>query len=439
VAEKATYSEEYIMNSRLFVATILLAIGPGSHATFAQALYRVATPALTFSSSPRGNGMGGVEATLPSQDAGATIANPGQLGLFSLNDLVSAAIYAPKTDLFPNVKVPLTMTVSAINAGMNLQNLLSLPFSAGLGVGYSRTFVDFGEIFLTSSAGPQIIGSVKLNDTYENYSVGLGFEYIARLGIGMNFKKISSRMPAISTTGEVTDFVATPSATDFGILLVVPVPGIIGEISGTSLSIAKGIDPFLDLSGSYVKSNVGGEVKYVDGYQGDPLPRTALVGLGIEGGLTAHAGKSNWRMISLSIARQAEDILVIPHNDGTFDYKGGLGDLSIGENLLIGRTTAFVLIRKGWQVGAGEFIYIRGGSVKGDGYGYATSGYTLSLGGLVRLMEFAVPPIAENSWLSFIGEHIDLQYHSASYDSQESPWDGTTFKGVNVVFHGLPW
>jgi hypothetical protein len=388
--------------------------------------------------------MGGVEATLPSTDAAATIANPGQLGLFSLDNLFNVSTYSPKTELFPHTFAPsdnitFTMTVSALNAGINLKDILSLPFGAGLGVGYSRTFVDWGKFIITSSSGPTPIGTAAMNDTYENYSVGLGLEYIVRLGIGMNFKKITSRIPGITPAGGPAEFTATPSATDFGILLDIPLSTIVSKASGTSLSIAKAIDPFLDISTSYVKSNVGDAVTYVDPSQGDPLPRTAVVGLGLEGGISAQAGKSDWRMISLSLARQAEDILVIRHNDGTFEYKGGLGDLTIGDNLLVGRVTGNVLVRKGWQIGVGEFIYIRGGSVEGDGYDFSTSGYSICLGGLVRLLEFASPEIAGNSWIAFIGDHVDLQYHSASYSSPASPWDGTTFRGLNFVFRGYPW
>ena len=432
------------MKIGLAATAIVLAGCLSAQTLFAQGPGSSATPALTFSTSPRGNGMGGVEATIPSSDAAATIANPGQLGLFSLDNLFNASTFTPETDLLPHmfmspVEITHTMTVSALNAGINLKDLLSLPFSAGLGIGYSRTFVDWGEILLTNSSGPQVIGSVAMNDTYENYSVGLGFEYIARLGIGMNFKKITSRMPGITPAGGLTASTATPSATDFGILLDLPLSAIVSRASGTSFTIARGIEPFLDISMSYVKSNVGDAVTYVDPSQGDPLPRTALVGLGLEGGISAQAGKSNWRLISFALAHQAEEILVIRHIDGTFDYKGGLGDLAIGENVLAGRATGYVLVRKGWQVGAAEFIYIRGGSVEGNGYDYSTSGYSVCLGGLVRLLEFASPEIAGTPWLAFIGDHVDLQYHSASYNSPASPWDGTTFKGLNVVFRGFPW
>ena len=65
------------MKTGLRIAVILSVLGPSQQTLVAQGLAAVATPALTFSTSPRGNGMGGVEATLPSSDAAATIANPG--------------------------------------------------------------------------------------------------------------------------------------------------------------------------------------------------------------------------------------------------------------------------------------------------------------------------------------------------------------------------
>lgn len=400
-----------------------------------------AIPGLSLTTSTHGNGMGGAAATIPLSDPAATIANPAQLGLFSLDNLFSVSTYSPKTEWLPvyafDPSAGPTITVSALNAGINLTDLLSLPFSAGIGIGYSRTFFDLGTFYLTGSNSPQVIASASMNDTYINYSVGLGFECIARLGVGMNFKKITSRMPTFGFGSY--ESIATPSATDFGILLDIPITDIVARASAKSLAIAKGIEPFLDISTAYVKSNVGDEVKYADFLQSDPLPRTAVIGLGLEGGLTARAGKENWRMVSFALVHQAEDLLVKRHNDGTFEYAGGLGDLMIGDNVLIGRVTGYVLVRKGWELGAAEFLYIRGGSVIGNGYDYSTSGYSVCFGGLVRFLEFASPEIAGTPWLAFIGDHIDLRYQSASYSSPVSSVDGTTFRELNFIFRGFPW
>ncbi|HTY59507.1 MAG TPA: hypothetical protein VMF59_11855, partial [Bacteroidota bacterium] len=250
------------MNARHIAAAIALIVAPDPGNLFAQIILRVASPELTYSSSPRGNGMGGAEATIPASDAAGTIANPGQLGLFSLDNLFSASTYTPKTKMLPSLDLPYTMSVSALNAGINLQYLLSLPFNAGIGVGYSRTYVDRGEFLITGPSGPTPIGTAAWNESYENYSAGLGLDYYVRLGIGMNFKQITSRMPGIRGDGTFGELTATPSATDFGILMDIPVPDIVTGVSGMPLSIAKGIDPFLDVSLCYVKLNVGGEVKY---------------------------------------------------------------------------------------------------------------------------------------------------------------------------------
>jgi hypothetical protein len=406
------------------------------------AQYQTAVSFLTVSSSPLGNGMGGVAATVPSSEASSVIANPGQLGLFSLDNLFSASTYTPRTDWIPNFLAggPIaTMTASAVSGGVNLTDILSLPFSAGIGVGYSRAAVDFGTFTHTGSQSPEPIGTFNSSETYVNYSVGLGLEYFARFGVGLNFKRITSALFPIGTGSELSSATATPSATDLGLLLDIPTVSIASSLSGSSLAIAEGIEPYLDISMSYVRANVGDKVVYIDPAQADPLPRTAVVGLGLTGGISAKAGNARWKMISFGLTRQAEDILVNRHPDGTFDYKSGLGDISIGQNVIGGKATANVLVRKGWEIGAAEFLYIRGGSVFGDYYDYSTSGYSICLGGLVRLIEFAVPGSAESVWVAYIGDHIDLQYHSATYTSPTSLLNGTNFKELNVVFRGFPW
>jgi hypothetical protein len=278
-----------------------------------------------------------------------------------------------------------------------------------------------------------------MNDTYVNYSVGIGLEYVARLGIGMNFKKITSTMPYVGPGDTFRELSVTPGATDFGILLEIPIAEIVSRVSPSRLTISNGIEPFLNFTAAYVKTNVGDGVTYSDYLQSDPLPRTAVVGVSVAAGLSAKVGNANWKVLSLALVHQAEDVLVVRHLDGTYEYKGGIGDLSIGENLIAGRVTGNVLIRKGWEIGAGEFLSLRGGSVEGFGYDYSTSGYSICLGGLVRLLEFASPDIAGNPWAAFVGDHIDIQYHSASYGSTDSPLQGTRFQELNLVLRGFPW
>jgi hypothetical protein len=105
--------------------------------------------------------------------------------------------------------------------------------------------------------------------------------------------------------------------------------------------------------------------------------------------------------------------------------------------------TGDVLVRKGWEIGAGEFVYVRGGSVVSGAFDYGTTGYSVCLGGLVRMLEFASSELAETPWVAYVGDHIDLQYHSASYsappESVSYAYDGTTFHELTLVFRGFPW
>jgi hypothetical protein len=420
---------------------ILLTCAPFSPTLLAQG--GSAVPYLIFSASPQGNGMGGVLATLPSSDATATMANPGQLGLFGLDNLLSVSTYAPKTELYPGMPFPgfhPTITVTALSAGVNLQGLLSLPIPVSVGAGYARTFLDLGKFSITGSEGPEVIGVLDMNDTYENYSVGVGLEYFARLGIGMNFKKITSKVPGISERSLPVTNTATPSATDFGILLDVPVGEMLTHALGNASLPGNLIDPVLNISLGYVRSNVGDEVRYMDFVQADPLPRTAVLGLGFEAGLSAKAGNRDWKMVSCSLARQAQDLLVVRHADGTFEYEEGLGEIRFGENLLVGRVTGNVAVRKGWQIGVAELLYLRGGSVWGElGSDYTTSGYSLCFAGLIRLLEFASADLAATPWIEFLGDHFDVQYHSATYATPGLWSDGATYNGVNLVIQGSLW
>jgi len=407
-----------------------------------------AIPGLMITTSVEANGMGGAAATAPSTEALSLTVNPGQLGYFSLANTFSASIYAPKSELLPGMVYYApgvfheTMSASAVCAGFNLQNTLSLPFSASVGIGYSKTDIDFGLMLLTSSTSPQVLASFSQVDRYDAFSIGLGAEYLVRVGVGVSFKSIDSRIPLIGSSPP-SELIANPSAHDFGVLLDIPVDSLVSRFSGNRLTIGQTFRPMLDISAAYVRSNVGGDVRYGAGGQADPLPRTALSGFGIRTGLITRAGNSDCRLITLGLVRQAEDVLVIRHDDGTYDYKSGLGDLSIGQNLIVGRATDYVLVRKGWEIGVGDVVFVRGGSALGDGFDYQTSGYTVSLGGLVRLLEVADRSLTGNSWIAYLGEHFDVQYHSATYtatsESVSSMMNGTSFKELCLVIHGLPW
>jgi len=398
-----------------------------------------AVPFLLITPSPQGLGMAGTSASQPTTDAFATIANPGQLGIFSLTNLFNASTYAPRTDWIPQFHLPdLTYGVTAINAGYNFRELLSLPFNLSAGIGYSRVSLDLGTFMITNSSGPGVIGYFHSEEHSDSYSFGIGFDYHVRLGLGFNFKNIESRLSPIGTEGEKGAGSASVSATDFGVLLEVPMVKLFTDLSGISLDVAPRISPFLDLSFGYVKANVGDEVSYIDAAQADPLPRTAVAGLGIEAGLMGKSGKSDWKLVSFRLARQADDILVVRHEDGTFEYQSGLGDIGFWDNVVLGKENNKVTMRRGWQVQVAEVLYLRGGTVESPGLSYATSGYSICLGGLMKLIGLITTgPVADESWVGFVADHFDLQFHTATYDETHSPIAGTRSQSLNLVVKGF--
>jgi len=384
--------------------------------------------------------MGGTSASQPTRDALAPISNPGQLGYFTLDNIFSASTYTPRTAWLPQYNIDgLTYGTKAVNIGYNVRDLFSLPFSLSAGVGYSEVRIDMGTFTLTNSSGPTPIGTFNSNETSESICAAVGVEYYAKIGVGLNFKRIASNLsPTVTEQGDGGGpGTAHASATDIGVLIDLPVARVASQLAGTSIDIAPNIAPFLDLSFGYVKANVGDKVVYDDEAQADPLPRTAIAGLGVEFGVSSHAGPSEWKLASFRLARQADDLLIVRYASGSSNYQSGLGDLKFVDNVILGKANDKATLRKGWQVGVAEFLYIRGGSVNGPGLVYSTSGYSICLGGLLTLVGFVSPSLGKESWLGFVGDHFDIQYHSCEYGSTTSPISGTSSAALNLVVKGF--
>jgi len=393
-----------------------------------------AVPFLLISSSVEGNGMGGISAAVSTDNAMSVIANPGQLGLVCLKDLVSIGTYAEKTRWLPQINYrDMTFNTSAVNAGVDLSRLISLPIPVSLGVGYSRVFLDEGEIIVGDPTSPDQIGRFDQTEKSESFSIGVGVDYLIKAGIGFNFKSIESRL--------FPDWVVKPgagkgnaSAMDYGVMLEVPIAEIVSGSSVEPLELFPNVAPLLHLTMGYARSNLGDEISYVDPAQRDPLPRNATLGLSIEMGIISKALSSDWKVLSLTWARQVEDILVKRYPDAHFEYQGWFGDIKPFDNLILGKWGGNVGLRKGWQFEVGEIVSVRGGSFTGTGFlNYETSGYSIRLIGFLNLIEAMDRATVADTWLGFVKDHFDLQYHSSIYGESTSLVSGTSFKGINLV------
>jgi hypothetical protein len=393
-----------------------------------------AVPFLLIPSSAEGNGMGGISASVSTDNAMSVIANPGQLGLLSIKNLVSAGTYTEKTKWLPQLISGPTYYTSAINVGLDLTRVTRLPFPVSIGLGYSRVFLDLGETIVTGPASPDEISRFDPTEKSESFSVGVGFDYVIKGGIGFNFKSIESRLFP-------TDWVVKPgagkgnaSAVDYGVMLEVPITEIVSASLAKPLEVLPKVAPLLGVTMGYARSNLDDEISYVDPAQRDPLPRNATLGLSVEMGVVSKALSSDWKILSLTWARQVEDLLVKRYADGHFEYQGWFGNIKPFDNLILGKWGGNVELRKGWQFEVGEIISIRGGSFTGTGQlSYETSGYSIRLSGFLKLVEAMNRAAVSDTWLGFVRDHFDLQYHSSSYGGAPSTVSGSSFKGLNLV------
>jgi hypothetical protein len=172
-----------------------------------------------------------------------------------------------------------------------------------------------------------------------------------------------------------------------------------------------------------------------------------MIGMSCKAGLVLPIGSAKWEVISLTLARQVEDVLVerfaevVDSNGNVVAYaprprcNSGLGSIQFFNNLLLGEGNSHVTLRKGWQLNLGEFVSLRGGSVHGKTDSYSTDGWGLQLRGLLKLLDEVSPEFSDSPLPMFVLNHVDLRYDHASsaYDDPENPNDGVTYNSISVV------
>lgn len=348
---------------------------------------------------------------------------------------LSASVLVPKTNWLPMLGEPdLTYHVWAANVAYDLTTLLDLPFRLGVGAGYSRTRIRWGNF--TASFGP----TFEIFERSEQFSLGVGIEYGFRLGWGITFKNIVSSLgPLPIGQGE-----ARPSARDVGIMMEAPVFEILKTFGHKPVSLAENIDPVLNITFGYARRNISDDSVIYPGIpSSDPLPRSAIIGLSAEVGVAAVLSGVVWRLLTFTLAREAEDLLVERSNARPkgFSYQSGLGDIAFFRHVIGGRMdpNERVTLHKGWQIALGEFLSVRGGSINEDVHGgnrnFTTSGFSIRLGGLFKLWRAIGSETTGDEVLSFLIQHLDIAFDSAKCESSGggSLLHGTKFSAVTII------
>ncbi len=276
----------------------------------------------------------------------------------------------------------------------------------------------------------------------QGFSLPIGLYYYLRIGIGYGYHTVDSKVFDVLVTNsgmahQLKDEAQVPSS-DYGAIVGIPVVDIYSRLNKRPVTITNDIRPLLDMTFGAVRRHVGPDVNYSDPAYSGSLPRQAVLGWGLETGFATRFNGIPWKLITLSWAREASDVLVrtqeivtaTPQPDGGTSYKyayipggfeSGFGSIQPFENLLLGKTNGRITLDKGWEIQVAEFLYIRNGSSTGP-YGliYSTSGGSLKLAGLVKLLSTLHLVDAREGTLAFIADHLNLEYSYSGYTSSEN-------------------
>ena len=365
-------------------------------------------------------GMGGIAATLPSNDAMAQLANPAQAGFFSLNGITSFGtnILSPSFMTYAgNGSGNVSPFSSAIEFGANLSGLFKSPLRISMGVGLARTNIE--------NSGTFEVGSYLENDGSNSITLGLGLEDQLKLGVGVGFKWMSSSVltnyPGGNMKGSVNSY-------DYGAIVQVPLEQIIFGWNTENFS-EDGLFylPIADLTAGYAMQDVGGYLKYNYGVP-EILPRQGDLGISIDLGLESGFDGRPWKIFSVTLAREADESLVkldssvsVYQGNITYDYFNAyisaIREMSPYNDLIRGVAGGEVGVRSGLQFEVGECAYLRFGSMSGSVLAsYKTFGFGFRLEGFMRVLSVIENDTSPHSFLmSILLNHLDVRYDYATF------------------------
>ena len=343
-----------------------------------------AVPFLLSSTSSRSNGMGGVSAGIVTDDPLASMMNPAQLGLQSLNTSYSfGGYYSDWSPEIPAANLSKYDYFSvAFDKGLILdRDSLGIP-RMGLGFGYSRIvgISNYSYLIMTIDGLRPIIYS--LSQSSDQLTLSYGVDYLVKASFGLTYKHIGSNMRYEDIGRASPNY--TTDAYDFGVLFDIPVAAIISKASDSRFTIASNYDPFFDFTFGMSKNNLGGGyINNFDVYMTEPVPRYARVGMGLKLGVVTKTETGTFCPISFTWTVEANDLLLklIPAQTDTiidpatglpvvrvtydphWEPQSGIGDIDFMNNVFFGRSNGAITTKRGWELTLFETISIRGSSV----------------------------------------------------------------------------
>ncbi|MFQ6112659.1 MAG: hypothetical protein ACE5NG_01075 [bacterium] len=417
------------------LSILLLLMNCVGFAPNTKAVSEAAVLFLLIQPSIRANGMAGTSVASSQHEALSVAFNPAHIGLATLKRSFNLEFYPGRTNWLPQFDIKgLNYDAKSILLGYNLKRLNKhLPLS--IAMGYTRIVINLGEQIITGETGPEPLGAFTNSENADIWTFGIGFDYFVQVGLGWNFKNIESELAGGLADGEIVTGRATANAHDFGILVHLPVIKTISKLTNKQFKIGKGFYPFFKPGFGFSKSNIGDEISYIDAVASDPLPRVARMGFSINTGFSYSNENNNLRLLSFEWSSEAEDLLVRRDASGNFSYESGVGEIDFFENVIKARANQNVANSKGWELNLLDSFSIRSGRhEEPDGnVFYDAFGFGISLTGLIRFAGFINPQIMNSGLLSFLSQHVDIEYNYSNFDAGRGhPLDNTSFNGVKI-------
>jgi hypothetical protein len=385
--------------------------------------------------------LGGLGASIISDDPIVVLSNPGQIGITSFDHYFSSGVYLSSNGLTQLYWTPdPTVFVGAANFGFVLNRYMKLPLGISAGFGFSHVRADYG-IFQVMNMTPDAEYISDTDEHSDNWSVGLGFDYHIRMGLGYTHKSIGSNLYFVPRGERVSE----AAAYDLGMIAQVPVSGLIGEMTGGQIRLFGSLEPDVDVTLGYVNRNLGDQiVSWGLGYS-TLLPRQAALGVSYRTRIIQHGPSMDWELLSVMFAREAEADLIHPEEidtltfriDAPEHYETGAGDIQFFNNVILAKVNSSITRRQGLQIALGEMVVLRWGSVAGKESPYTTTGFGLRLNGVLKLLYRLSPSFLSSSIADFLFSHVDVgyDYSSKKYDNTfdpETPTNSVTSSALSV-------
>jgi len=393
------------MKIKNFVLIILFFI---SYSIVPQA--QSALPFLSVQQSPFLQGAGQTGVAIVSNDPLGFYYNPAILGFTAKSNHISFLFLPEKVEWIglDNIKV----NSYGSNLGYNFEK--SIPLS--IGIGFIHNSIKYDNY---------------IDDSFNSFSIGASLNYPVSFSFGFSLKKFNSIFwvppfgPLPQTYAE-----ASGIAYDIGALLNFPVSELLFKNARYDFNNNLFVTPEFNYTLGYSVTNLGKEIYYTDPAQSDPIPRTARLGYLINLGFNLNFNNKIISFLDYTFVAEASDILIQRDNNGALSYKGPLGDINIGKNLIQLKYDNNTLIHKGHIFNLFETVKIAFGNFIGKGYEYnvKTSSLVFSTNGLFKLLSEP----EDSSVLGFITNHIGLEYTTSNV-FKDVPIE-TNYKAISIFY-----